>query len=56
MKDDLGTLIDLGSMLDRVTTLINEEVPAGRERSMVLTKLEEADMWLVRAIAAGAGK
>ncbi|NHP18414.1 hypothetical protein G8767_33400 [Rhodococcus sp. IC4_135] len=49
-----GTLI--GWMLKTITERIHEELPAGRERSLALTKLEEADMWLGRAIASGADK
>jgi hypothetical protein len=31
-------------------TLLEQSTPAGRERSVAVTKLEEACMWSVRAV------
>ena len=36
---------------DAIRTLIHSEVSDGREKSMVLTKLDEAEMWLGRQTA-----
>jgi hypothetical protein len=40
---------DVGEVLAELHELVERHVPPSRERSLALTKLEEAEMWLTRA-------
>lgn len=40
------SVLDFHEEFDQLINRIKNEIPASRERSLVLTKLQEADMWM----------
>jgi len=44
----------LSDAFTAMSKLVEETCPAGRERALVLTKLDEANMWAARAVVGGA--
>ena len=51
--EDVELHENIRSTLFAVASVINTEVPDGREKSVVITKLEEAMFWANAAIARG---
>lgn len=42
------SVCDLHEQLDDILARVKNEIPPSRERSLVITKIQEADMWLAR--------
>lgn len=42
------SVCDLHKQLDDILARVKNEIPPSRERSLVITKIQEADMWLAR--------
>lgn len=40
------SVLDLHEYIAKAIDKVNSDIPSSRERSLVITKLQEADMWL----------
>lgn len=49
--DQPGRYLTLRNAAKELALMINESVPEGREKSLAITKLEEAIMWANKGIA-----
>lgn len=48
--------VEVGEIFSECLDKLDALIPPGRERSLVITKLEEASLWAKRAIGAQADK
>lgn len=42
----LDSVMELHDEFEKLIARVEDEIPPSRERSLVITKLQEADMWL----------
>ena len=45
-EDVFDSVEDIHSEISSTIERVKKEIPSSRERSLVITKLQEADMWL----------
>lgn len=50
-KDTNGHLRDVEDLLVTARAIMNDNVPKSREASLVITKIDEAELWLLRLVA-----
>ncbi len=49
-SNKLFTIDETTKTFIKLATIIEKNVPAGREKSLVITKLQEAKMWAIEGI------